>query len=173
MLSRLRRACLVIYYRGTLKSVGKRFRIGEGSQIVTPRMLSVGHNCFFGPRFYLSSPEEVRIGNNVMFGPEVMILGGDHDFATLGIPMRFSPNVGRSGPIIIEDDVWVGARCLLIKGVRLGTGSVIGAGSVVTHSLPPFSVAAGNPCRVIRTRFSEAEIIEHRRALDVWRSQNE
>jgi len=173
MLSRLRRACLVIYYRGILKSVGKKFRIGEGSQIVTPGMLSVGHNCFFGPRFYLSSPEEVRIGNNVMFGPEVMILGGDHDFATLGVPMRFSPNVGRSGPIIIEDDVWVGARCLLIKGVRLGTGSVIGAGSVVTHSLPPFSVAAGNPCRVIRTRFSEAEMIEHRRALDVWRSQNE
>ena len=57
----------------------------------------------------------------------------------------------QSAPITIEDDVWIGANCQILKGVTIGARSIIGAGSVVTKSIPADCIAAGNPCRVIRT----------------------
>lgn len=172
VVGRMRRTTLVFYYRCILKSVGRGFRIGIGSVIVTPRSMSIGNDCFFGPGLYVSSDEVVHIGDGVMFGPQVMILGGDHDFRALGIPLRFVNNRGRSSPIVVEDDVWVGARCIILKGVRIGTGSVIGAGSVLTRDIPAYSVAAGVPCRVIRPRFSKEELIQHRHMLQEWLSEH-
>lgn len=65
--------------------------------------------------------------------------------------VRRSSNEGtKSAPVVIEDDVWVGAHCIILKGVTIGARSVIGAGSVVTKSIPADCVAAGNPCRVIK-----------------------
>lgn len=55
-----------------------------------------------------------------------------------------------SVPIVIEDDVWIGAQCIILKGVTIGPRSIIGAGSVVTHSIPADCIAAGNPCKVLR-----------------------
>lgn len=55
-------------------------------------------------------------------------------------------------PIVMEDDVWIGARVILLPSVRAGQGSVIGAGSVVTNDIPPYSIAGGNPARIIRRR---------------------
>ena len=170
VLGRLRRAILVYYYRGVLKSVGRGFRIGAGAVIVTPRSVSIWNDCFFGPGLYVSSSEDVDIGNGVMFGPQIMIIGGDHDFQTLGVPLRFAKNSGRSSPIVVENDVWIGARCTILKGVRIGTGSIIGAGSVLTRDIPAYSVAAGVPCRVIRPRFSEEELEQHRQMLQRWLS---
>ena len=57
----------------------------------------------------------------------------------------------KSAPIVIEDDVWVGAHSIILKGVTIGARSIIGAGSVVTKNIPPDCVAAGNPCRVIKS----------------------
>lgn len=65
--------------------------------------------------------------------------------------VRRSSNEGtKSAPVVIEDDVWVGAHCIILKGVTIGARSVIGAGSVVTKSIPADCVAAGNPCKVIK-----------------------
>ena len=65
--------------------------------------------------------------------------------------VRRSSNEGtKSAPVVIEDDVWVGAHCIILKGVTIGARSIIGAGSVVTKSIPADRVAAGNPCRVIK-----------------------
>lgn len=55
----------------------------------------------------------------------------------------------KSAPITIEDDVWIGAHCIILKGVTIGARSIIGAGSVVTKSIPPDCIAAGNPCKII------------------------
>ena len=65
--------------------------------------------------------------------------------------MRTEYEVTYSKPITIEDDVWIGGGAIILPGVTIGKGSVIGTGSVVTKSIPPYSVAAGNPCRVIKT----------------------
>lgn len=69
-----------------------------------------------------------------------------------------SLQVVSKGNIVIEDDVWVGSNACILSGVKIGRGSVVGAGSVVTKDIPPYSIAAGNPCKVIRKRFSERTI---------------
>lgn len=115
-----------------------------------------------GDHVGMSSPciwinECLTIGNNVNIGGNCMILDtdvhqldylvrrGDKD-ANLDAPTT----TVQCAPVTIEDDVWIGANCQILKGVTIGTRSVIGAGSVVTKSIPADCIAAGNPCRVIR-----------------------
>lgn len=93
--------------------------------------------------------ESARIGNNVKSGGCVLIT--DTDAHPMDYVARRSSNDGtKSAPVVIEDDVWVGAHCIILKGVTIGARSIIGAGSVVTKSIPADCVAAGNPCRVIK-----------------------
>ena len=93
--------------------------------------------------------ESVTIGDNVKIGACVLIT--DTDAHPLDYLARRSSNEGtKSAPIVIEDDVWVGAHSIILKGVTIGARSIIGAGSVVTRSIPADCVAAGNPCKVIK-----------------------
>ena len=110
----------------------------------------------------MSSPciwirKKLTIGNNVNIGGNCMILDTDiHPLDYLARRERNSANTNditttiQSAPVIIEDDVWIGANCQILKGVTIGARSVIGAGSVVTKSIPADCIAAGNPCKVIR-----------------------
>lgn len=91
----------------------------------------------------------IKIGDNVKIGGCVLMT--DTDAHPMDFYARRSSNEGtKSAPIIIEDDVWIGAHCIVLKGVTIGARSIIGAGSVVTKSIPADCVAAGNPCRVIK-----------------------
>lgn len=93
--------------------------------------------------------EAITIGNRVTVGANSIIT--DTDFHPLDPEERFvNPLNGKTAPVIIEDDVFIGMRVLILKGVRLGRGCVIGAGSVVTKDIPPHAIAAGNPARVVR-----------------------
>ena len=95
--------------------------------------------------------DSVTIGDNVKVGACVLIT--DTDAHPLDYLARSTSNEGtKSAPIVIEDDVWVGAHSIILKGVTIGARSIIGAGSVVTKSIPADCVAAGNPCRVIKIR---------------------
>lgn len=68
--------------------------------------------------------------------------------------------------VIIEDGVWVGCNVTILKGVHIGKGSVIAAGSIVTKDVPPYSIVGGNPAKVIKFRFTEEQIKEHERILN-------
>ena len=93
--------------------------------------------------------ERVIIGNNVAVGANTIIT--DTDFHAVDPKQRRSePFGGGTAAVVIEDDVFIGMNCLVLKGVTIGRGSVIGAGSVVTTSIPPQAIAAGNPARVLR-----------------------
>ncbi len=95
--------------------------------------------------------DSVTIGDNVKIGACVLIT--DTDAHPLDYLARRTSNDGtKSAPIVIEDDVWVGAHSIILKGVTIGARSIIGAGSVVTKSIPADCVAAGNPCKVIKIR---------------------
>lgn len=111
--------------------------------------LTIGNNVgMSSTRLWIH--ESVRIGNNVKIGGCVLIT--DTDAHPMDYVVRRSSNEGtKSAPVVIEDDVWVGAHCIILKGVTIGARSVIGAGSVVTKSIPADCVAAGNPCRVIKS----------------------
>lgn len=94
--------------------------------------------------------DSVTIGDNVKIGACALIT--DTDAHPMDYKVRRASNEGtKSAPIVIEDDVWVGAHSIILKGVTIGARSIIGAGSVVTRSIPADCVAAGNPCKVIKT----------------------
>lgn len=120
--------------------------------IEPPFRCDYGANIFLGEDFYANygcvilDCAEVRIGNQVKFGPYVQIYAAhhplDHDERKSGWEL--------ASPVSIGDDVWLGGGVIVLPGVSIGARSVIGAGSVVSRSVPDGVVAAGNPCRVIR-----------------------
>lgn len=96
----------------------------------------------------LCAAERIIIGDNVAVGANTIIT--DTDFHPVGLSDRLAdPEAGATAPITIGDFVFIGMNCLILKGVSLGTGCVIGAGSVVTRPVPAYAVAAGNPARVL------------------------
>ncbi len=86
-----------------------------------------------------------------MMGPEVLIYTQNHDFSRTDITMD-QQGWADEKPVVIEDDVWIGSRVIILPGVTIGKGSVIGASAVVTKSVPPYSVVAGNPAKIVKTR---------------------
>lgn len=110
--------------------------------------LTVGNNVgMSSTRMWIH--DSVKIGDDVKIGGCVLMT--DTDAHPMDYMVRRSSNdETKSAPIVIEDDVWIGAHCIILKGVTIGARSIIGAGSVVTKSIPADCVAAGNPCKVIR-----------------------
>ncbi len=92
----------------------------------------------------------ITIGNHVRIAPYVAMIATNHRFDRLDVPIHAQGH--DFGPIVIEDDVWIGAHVVVTAGVTIGHGSVIGAGSVVTRDIPPYSVAVGAPAKVIKDR---------------------
>lgn len=148
--------------RGARITIGDNFYLSSGNGVnpiasnlqadvyVEPgATLTIGNNVgMSSTRLWIH--ESARIGNNVKIGGCVLIT--DTDAHPMDYVARRSSNEGtKSAPVVIEDDVWIGAHCIILKGVTIGARSVIGAGSVVTKSIPADCVAAGNPCRVIKS----------------------
>ena len=92
----------------------------------------------------------IRIGNHVLIGQCVNIHAENHQFNDQNLRIN-QQGVSYQG-VVIEDDVWVGSKATILDGVTIGQGAVIGAGSIVTRSIPPYSIAVGSPARVIGTR---------------------
>ena len=109
----------------------------------------------------------LTIGNNVIFGPHPTIITGDHRVTVIGRFIKDTHNKlpENDKPVTMEDDVWAGANIIILKGVTVGRGSIIAAGSVVTKSCPPYSIIAGCPAKIIKYRFSVNEIIAHEKKL--------
>lgn len=106
----------------------------------------IGDYCLISPGVRISAAKSIRIGDNSMLAANVIISDSDWH----GIYNRIRP-FRCTKPVVIENNVWLGERVIVNKGVTIGENSVIGAGSVVTKSIPANSVAAGNPARIIKT----------------------
>lgn len=145
----------------SLKKTGVNFKFGYNSEFADHRLIEIGDNVFFGLNTIINTTVPVRIGNDVMFGRSVTIMGGDHNMSEVGKPMRYVKSGGKNEPITIENDVWIGANVLILKGVTIGEGAVVGAGSIVTKSLPPYSVCVGTPCKPVKLRFSDDDLTKH------------
>lgn len=92
----------------------------------------------------------IQIGNNVLIGQSVNMHSERHNFDDTDTPIR-RQGISYKG-IVIEDNVWIGSKATILDGVTIGTGSIIGAGAVVTKSIPPFSIAMGIPAKVVESR---------------------
>jgi acetyltransferase-like isoleucine patch superfamily enzyme len=95
----------------------------------------------------------IKIGNGVLIGPGTVLHTHHHSFQQTNVPIL--KQVGTGKPIIIQDDVWIGAHCTILGGVQIGAHSVIGAHSLVNKDIPPNSIAYGVPCKVKRQRNSK------------------
>ncbi|WP_020529936.1 sugar O-acetyltransferase [Flexithrix dorotheae] len=138
--------------------------IGDNVNIDTPfycdygRHISVGNNVIININCTFVDCNKIEIGNNVLIASNVQIYTATH---STDVNERLVANwEAKSGlpffrtfaqPIKIEDNVWIGGGVIILPGVNIGENSIIGAGSVVTKSIPANSVAVGNPCKVIRT----------------------
>jgi acetyltransferase-like isoleucine patch superfamily enzyme len=109
--------------------------------------LWIGSGTYLQPRVHLNCQTSVHIGEQCSISWDVEIL--DSDFHRI-LTEEGPPHATRA-PIVLEDRVWVGVRAIILKGVTIGHDSVVAAGAVVTRSVPPFSLCAGNPARVVRT----------------------
>lgn len=108
--------------------------------------VSIGNNCGIGLSNVIIGP--VKMGNYVMLAQNVVVSGLNHGYEDVTMPPRMQKVVTKQ--ITIEDNVWIGANCVITAGVTIGKHAIIGAGSVVTKDIPQFSVAVGNPARVIK-----------------------
>jgi acetyltransferase-like isoleucine patch superfamily enzyme len=95
----------------------------------------------------------ISIGKNVLIGPHVIIHSSNHNYNDPDKPIKMQGHTKK--PVVIEDDCWIGANAVILAGVHLGYGSVVGAGSVVTHDVPAYCVAVGNPAHIIKVRGGE------------------
>ncbi|PSR16973.1 transferase [filamentous cyanobacterium CCP3] len=112
--------------------------------------IEIGEQTCVGSYVCMAGPGDIRIGKNCMIASHVSIYANNHIFADIHTP------IGKQGlsctGIVIEDDCWLGTGVRVLDGVTIGHGSVVGAGAVVTKSLPPFSVAVGVPAKVMYKR---------------------
>lgn len=141
-----------LYFKSKIHA-GTNFELIDPKYIDLHSKFEVGNSVFINSNLTALVYERIYIGHEVMFGPNVTLLTSGHNPDLSGLASR---NSHLYGPITICDKVWIGANVIILPNVQIGRNSVIGAGSVVTKSIPENVIAAGNPCRVIRKKISHS-----------------
>lgn len=125
-----------------------KVRIYEGTTLWYPYRIKIGNNVTLNEWVYISGYGNVTIGDAVRIGSRTTIISSDHEFGDRNKKI-YQQGIKSRGGVTIEDDVFIGTGVIILDGVTIGTHSVIGAGSVVTKNILPYSVVAGNPAKVI------------------------
>lgn len=132
----------ILEYCGKNVNIERLAYFGDGKGIIIGDNSGLGVNC--------KIQRNVKIGNDVMMGEDVIIITNTHKFDDCNTPMRTQGS--EIIPVIVEDDVWIGNRVMILPGVKVGKGSIIGAGAVVTKNIPEYSIVGGVPAKLIRSR---------------------
>lgn len=164
---------LLVLGKGRYLRRGADLHIGRGSRLWAPKSLRIGTGVYIGKQVHIEA--NCEIGDYCLIANRVAIVGRhDHDFSAVGFPVRYAPHVGsRRYPspyadekAVIGSDVWLGYGVIVLTGVVVGRGAIVAAGSVVTKDLPPYSIAAGVPARVVGQRFVDKETRDrHEKAI--------
>lgn len=131
-------------------AVGKDVHISENVRIVDIGRLTIHDGAGVAPGAVLDCRGGLTIGSDSMVGVDAMLLTTSHRFAAIDVPMRLQGL--ESAPLEIGSDVWIGARAIVLSGVRIGQGAIVGAGSVVTRDVNSYAIVAGSPARQIGER---------------------
>jgi galactoside O-acetyltransferase len=139
------------YYQKFFALGGENLNIFSDVVIESPDRIKVGKNVHINHGCIIDASDgEIEIGDNVLIGPFCVLRAANHVFSNPNVPIIEQGH--EPGKIVIEDDVWLGAHVVVLPNVRIGRGSVIGAGAVVTKNIEPFSIAAGVPAKIIGNR---------------------
>ena len=160
---------LRIILRPSFAKCGKNVKFDVDSSKFTFGSIIMGNDIYIGPNANFSASDTyLKIGNKVLFGPNVTIMCGNHNTEVVGKYM-FDVNYKNENddlPVIIEDDVWVGANAIILKGVTISQGSIIAAGSIVTKSTKPYSINLGIPAKFHRYRWTPDVIKTHKERIN-------
>lgn len=157
---------LMYLFRGLFFSCGKNVIFYPTKSDLFYKNISIGNRVYIGAgASFIASVSHIYIADNVSFGPNVTIRGGNHAFHIVGKLLSDYTLTDKlpvdDEPVYIETDVWVGTGAIILKGVTVGRGAIVAAGAVVTKDVPPYSIVAGCPARVLKYRFSKEQIQEH------------
>ena len=130
-----------------LGKAGKNLMVNQPFTCDYGRHIEVGDNFFANYNCTILDVAKVTIGNNVLLAPNVAIYTAGHPIHPDARNSKYEYGL----PVVIGDDCWIGGSVVIIPGVKIGSGCVIGAGSVVVRDIPPNTVAVGNTCKVVRT----------------------
>lgn len=149
--------------------IGKGFHAGRNVILWAKNKLIIGDNFYIGKYSIIEC--DALIGNDVMLANRVALIGRyDHNYQQIGVPIRLSSRIadsdynwkGLSLMVEIENDVWIGYGSIILTGVKIGQGSIIASGSVVTKDVQPYSIYGGVPAKKISDRFeNENDLREH------------
>ena len=140
-------ACKFIFRKS-----GNNINVERMAYFGTGKNIEIGSNSGIGigAKIFGCDIGEVIIGNNVMMSPDVVILTMGHKYDNIEIPMC---NQGAfDTTVVIDDDVWIGIKAIILPGIKIGKGAIVGAGAVVTKDVLPYSVVGGVPAKVIKSR---------------------
>jgi acetyltransferase-like isoleucine patch superfamily enzyme len=140
----------MIFVRRMLGACGKHPVFHTNVRITSPKKLKIGDRCAFGQGTFLTCGGGITMGNDVATGPDAKIWSVNHIFEDPDVPWMKQGFEHKE--VIIEDDVWIGASTFVKPGVRIGKGAIISAGTILSKSVPPFAIVAGNPGRVVGWR---------------------
>lgn len=133
------------------KSVGNNVVFRPNIKLSYTDKISIGDNSSIGDRSVIIAAGSLVIGDNVMMGPDVMILTQNHEITDRNQKLIYGNTIKRK--VIIHDDVWIGARSVILPGAIIGKGVVIAAGSVIPgKKIPDYAIVGGNPAKVIKYR---------------------
>ena len=133
-------------YRPFLKKCGTSLMVPWRTNIFNPNGMSVGSKVYLGYNSYYGQGE-IIIGDNVLIGPFVSVTASNH---VKGSDGNYRNKDFNAKPVEIQSDCWIGAHVCILAGVTIGKGSIVAASSVVTKNIPPGTIAAGSPAKVIK-----------------------
>ena len=133
-----------MFYEKTVKCTGKLY-ILPNTIICYPYRLTLGYNVFINRGVYITAREKITIGDNVDIAQDVNIWTEQHNYNSPDFKAELAP-------VVIKDYVWIASRATILPGIELGEGCVVACGSVVTKNVPPYTLVAGVPAKVIGQR---------------------
>jgi maltose O-acetyltransferase len=136
------------YVLGTIREIGPNSYVEPGVYVGDGKKVSMGRDCQINENVFIQG---AWIGNYVLVAPNVSILSKSHRYSDVSTPMVLQGDEPDRIPVI-EDDVWLGRNVVVMPGVKIGHGSIVGAGAVVANDVLPYSVVGGVPARTIRMR---------------------
>ena len=140
----------ILFYQKSFAKCGNNLFLYHSLTVFYPNNIEIGDNAKINRGVFITAIDKIKIGNDVLIGPYTVINSGNHNYSNPDIPIRLQGHITK--PIVIEDDVWIGANATILAGVTIGKGAVVGAGAVVTSYVAPFTVVGGVPAQFIKYR---------------------
>jgi acetyltransferase-like isoleucine patch superfamily enzyme len=140
----------VLWWRPRLRSCPWDVQFWSWPRIHHPENLSIGRRVAINDDFWVNAKGTVEIGDHVLIGPSVIIHSANHNMDRRDIPIRDQGHT--PAKVVIEENVWLGARVTVLPGVTVGRGAVVAAGAVVTKDVAPYTIVAGVPAKHLRDR---------------------